>query len=235
MGKQYAFTPQSARRISKMVRRLESLPVLTGRAGGAQGYELPAFDSFRNDAGVTIPPYGVIYSDGWTTIEDTFECFKAKRLGTSRMPLLFAVNGPEEVESGKLGGVPLSDWCWCLFNEAETPAEGQMWGPKNGEFKLFKGYYGFLVTDRIREREDGNLVYCKRVPVRELIVKTDAAHNADASGTCSIYGGPTKGSETDMGINLTAWNRYADLESGKWAQAQLEGKDWDLVAGRCQA
>jgi hypothetical protein len=231
-GKNFGFTQQAARRISSMVRRVEAMPALRVPGGGLSGYDLPAFDPFRNDAGVTIPPYGVIYSDGWTDIDD-YECFKAKRLGTSRMPLLFAVNGPNEVESNKLGGASLSDWSWALFDTADDPAEGEMWGPKNGQFKLYKGYYGFLVTDRIRERDDGDIVYCKRVPVRELIVKTNAAHDVDDTGVCTIYGGPTKGSETSMGITIDAWNRYADLATGKWAQAQHVGTGYDLVAGQC--
>lgn len=205
-----------------MVRRLEALPVVNGRVGGPDRYELPAFDPFRNDAGVTIPPYGVIYSDGWTTIDDTFECFKAKRLGTSRMPLLFAVNGDQEVEANKIGGAELADWCWCLFNEAETPVEGEMWGPKNGEFKLFKGYYGFLVTDRIRERDDGDLVYCKRVPVLSLLGKTDGSFTKNGSGSVSIHGG-TSGSETDMGINITARTKWAAIAANRWVRVSIHG------------
>ena len=65
-----------------------------------------------------------------------------------------------------------------------------------------------------------------------LLVKTDAAHAKSASGTCSIYTG-TPGSETDTGENITAFNKFADLASGKWAWAANNGHGWYLTAGEC--
>lgn len=65
-----------------------------------------------------------------------------------------------------------------------------------------------------------------------LLVKTDSSHSKGASGSCSIFAG-TKGSETDTGENITAWNRFADLDAGKWAVAAYVVNGWELIAGEC--
>lgn len=48
-----------------------------------------------------------------------------------------------------------------------------------------------------------------------LLCKTDAAIAKGTSGTVSVYSGPP-GSETDTGRNVTAFNRFANVGSGKW-------------------
>lgn len=62
--------------------------------------------------------------------------------------------------------------------------------------------------------------------------KTDASHAKGASGTVSIWSG-TPGSEGDTGVNVTAYNRFADLESGKWCWVAWNGIGWYLTAGEC--
>ena len=69
-------------------------------------------------------------------------------------------------------------------------------------------------------------------PMRAYIGKTDASHAVDAAGTVSLWGG-TPGSETDTGINVSAYNRFADLTSGAWVWVQHNGHGWYFTAGRC--
>ena len=74
-----------------------------------------------------------------------------------------------------------------------------------------------------------------RPPVRGRrlkLCKTDAAHALDASGVVSLYSG-TPGSETDTGINVTAFNKFADLAASRWAWIDYNGPHAYLVAGRC--
>lgn len=69
---------------------------------------------------------------------------------------------------------------------------------------------------------------------RQIILgKTDASHAKGASGTISVYEGATKGSETDTTRNVSAWNRFADLDSGKWVWCVWNGSGYDLIAGEC--
>lgn len=62
--------------------------------------------------------------------------------------------------------------------------------------------------------------------------KTDAAHNKGASGTVSIWSG-TKGSETDTTENVTAWNTFANIGSGKWVVVAWVDGGWELIAAEC--
>ncbi len=48
-----------------------------------------------------------------------------------------------------------------------------------------------------------------------MLGKTDASHAKSASGTISIYSG-VEGSESDTGVNVTAYNKFAAVASGKW-------------------
>lgn len=68
---------------------------------------------------------------------------------------------------------------------------------------------------------------------RKLIGKTDAAITKGNSGTISVYQGTTKGSETDSGVNVTAYNRFADLASGVWVHVEWINGGWELTAAEC--
>lgn len=65
-----------------------------------------------------------------------------------------------------------------------------------------------------------------------ILGKTDASHAKGASGTISIYAG-TPGSETDTTINITAFNKFADIASGKWVWAMPYGVNWYITAAEC--
>ena len=58
-------------------------------------------------------------------------------------------------------------------------------------------------------------------PCRFFLVKTDAAINKGATGTCSIYnlGHTAKGSETDTGDNLQVTARFGSVNANKWGVA----------------
>lgn len=67
-----------------------------------------------------------------------------------------------------------------------------------------------------------------------VLAKTDLSHAKSANGTCSVYSG-TPGSETDTTENITAYNKYAALGSGKWVDAGWDPQSnyWYLLAGEC--
>lgn len=78
---------------------------------------------------------------------------------------------------------------------------------------------------------DGKLEALK-LPLR-LLGKTDAAHNKGATGTVSIYGGGTSGSETDTTINVTAYNRFGNIASGKWVYVFQGENAWEVEEAEC--
>lgn len=64
---------------------------------------------------------------------------------------------------------------------------------------------------------------------RMVIGRTDFSHAKGATGTISVYAD----SGTDTGVNITATNLFADLDSGKWVSAALINGIWYLIAGEC--
>jgi len=67
-----------------------------------------------------------------------------------------------------------------------------------------------------------------------VLGKTAAAHNKGASGTINVYRGGTAGSESfTAGDTITAWNHFANLESGKWVICARIQRNWRLIAAEC--
>lgn len=67
---------------------------------------------------------------------------------------------------------------------------------------------------------------------RVLFGKTDSSHAKSASGTVSIWSGTTS-TLSDTGDNVTAYNRFADLDSGKWVAVVEVPWGYELIAGEC--
>ncbi len=65
------------------------------------------------------------------------------------------------------------------------------------------------------------------------LAKTTIAHNKDATETVDFYSGTTKGAEATTGVSVEAYNRFADLETGKWCIALFIDGGWELIAGEC--
>ena len=66
-----------------------------------------------------------------------------------------------------------------------------------------------------------------------LIGKTDAAINKGASGTISVYSGTSASGLTDTGDNITAYNRFGNVASGKWVACWTMPWGFEFVAAEC--
>lgn len=67
---------------------------------------------------------------------------------------------------------------------------------------------------------------------RPYLGVTDAAIAKGASGTISIYTG-TPGSESDSGVNVTAYNRFGAVAITKYVWVDHNGFGWYLTAAEC--
>ena len=65
------------------------------------------------------------------------------------------------------------------------------------------------------------------------LAKKTTAHAKGNTETIDFYSGTTKGSESTTGVSPDAYNRFADLETGKWCIALLIDGGWELIAGEC--
>ena len=67
-----------------------------------------------------------------------------------------------------------------------------------------------------------------------LLGKTNAAHNAGASGTINVYRGTTAGSETHVSSKtITAWNHFGNVATGKFVFCAYMQRNWRIIAAQC--
>jgi hypothetical protein len=66
-----------------------------------------------------------------------------------------------------------------------------------------------------------------------LIGKTDTAVTKGNSGTISIYSGTSANALADTGENVTAYNRFANVSSGKWVAVWTMPWGFEFVAAEC--
>lgn len=93
---------------------------------------------------------------------------------------------------------------------------------------------GEAVRQVERQRPGPSRSRVNRTPTgSRVLVKTTVAHNKGQTQPCEIYRGTTKGSETATGEEIDCYNRYADLESDKWARAEFVDGGWELYCGEC--
>lgn len=142
MAELFAFNETNTARIARTVNGLE------GGLGSGGQLRRPIFGrdvvpkSFRNDSGETIPAHAVMRVTDAEEDEDEVVFLAAKPNATRQQ--IYLVNGDEDVEADGFGwGTFLWHADYVLYNDANTPAYGEMWGPESGSWKLAKGRTGF--------------------------------------------------------------------------------------------
>jgi hypothetical protein len=102
------------------------------------------WQEFRNDNAGTVPAFGIMRTTGIVVVE------AGRVVLTTDQPNAYGdtgfcmINGPVDVDAGKYGTCARFGTLPCLYDSAQTPAFGEMWGPKNGSWKLTEGYGGWL-------------------------------------------------------------------------------------------
>lgn len=195
---------------------------------------------FLNNSGEEAPAYavmevtaGVRGSSGNPFVEERLTITKP----TSTFRRLYLVNGPRPVAAGSEGeGTWLMDDAAgrpVLYNSSDgTPAYGESWGAKASQWTLAKNRPGFLITGANNTSASNPYTSAVQYVVNEVLGKTAAPHNEDASGTVRLWMG-TANSETDSSMDITAYNKFANLGSGVWVWCSWTNGAWYLTAGDC--
>lgn len=63
--------------------------------------------------------------------------------------------------------------------------------------------------------------------------KTTTTHDKGNTETVDFYSGSTKGSESTTGVSVEAYNRFADLASGKWVFVEFINGGWECYSAEC--
>jgi hypothetical protein len=99
---------------------------------------------FRNsESSEAMPPFGVGVITDSEIFEERMSVDIVGKPGTTFYDT-FAVNSGRTVNAGKRGNAQLGQLVFVSFDTG-TPAFGEVWGPKPGQWTISKGYPGFKV------------------------------------------------------------------------------------------
>lgn len=196
---------------------------------GALFYPIP----FRNDSGETIPAFAVMRVLPSVSLGSIPMIAVGKPNSTFKRRYL--VNGPFPV-SGASGQntFGLGTWAdqsaYVLYDDANTPAEGEEWGPSNGSWKIKKYRYGFHILGGATGG-DTDLVGCYQAVVNQFLGKADADITSGSTGTVSIYdGNEADTSDSEAGVK----NRTEiTASSNTWVRCVFLGGKWFLEPWEC--
>jgi hypothetical protein len=189
---------------------------------GADAFQIP----FRNDSNETIPAYAAMRVTGVVTTMSIPVITVAKPSSTFQG--LYLVNGPLPVASS--GELPaFGTWAdqagFVLYDDANTPALGEEWGPYDGSWEIKKYRYGFTILGAAAS----GIVGVVQRQVDKVYGQTDAAINKGSSGTVSVY----DGNNADTSHNITAINRFANVAITKKVICTWLGGTWFLSSAEC--
>lgn len=189
---------------------------------------------FKNGAGEDIPAFGCIRLSGLTIPETGRVTRTGNKPNTYGSQYLHAFNGPVVCKSGEYGMCVIGQEMVALYDSSDgTPAFGEKWGPRDATWKLKKNTGGFQIVGVTNSTKALALVV--QSPMLSFIGKTDSSHAKSASGTISVWAGTTIGSESDTTANITAYNRFAAVGSGKWVRCEWnnDAQQFELGSAEC--
>lgn len=195
---------------------------------GAQYFNIP----FRNDSGETIPAFAVMRVTGAAGLGSIPVITVAKP--STDFKRRYLVNGPFPV-SGASGQYVFGLGTWAeqsayvLYDDANTPAYGEEWGPSSGSWKIKKYRYGFHIIGGATGGETDR-VGCFQTVVNEFYGQTDGTLNKGSTATVSIF----DGNNADTTDNLaTVNNRYGNVATTKKVTVRYHGGVPQVVAAEC--
>jgi hypothetical protein len=201
-------------------RRQEDIP-------GANFFPVP----FYNDSGETIPAYGVMRVSGVQTRGAVPVITVNKPSGTFQR--LYLVNGPLPVSGSSSQEPNFGTWAseaaFVLYDDSNTPAYGEEWGPSNGSWEIKKYRYGFHILGGATGG-DTDIVGVRQGIVSEFYGQTDGAHNKGSTGTISIFDGNNSDTTDNM---ASVQNRYGNVATTKKVTVRCHGGVWQIVSAEC--
>ena len=181
---------------------------------------------FRNDSGSDMPGGACIAPNGIVIIEG--QSVVSAQQPSTALYRRYLINGPVAVPNGSYGVCTFDTPAWAYYDNSNSPAANEGWGPKPSSWKLFKNYPGFTILGSFTNER----VLVIGNEINFVRAKTDSSHAKSATGTISVYTAPG-GSEVDTAMNLTAYNPYAAVGSGKWVSATWYAGQWILSDAEC--
>ena len=156
---------------------------------------------FRNDASETVPGFAVLRVVGVMQLEGQAVLRVEQPNGTYER--LYYVNGPVPVALGEYGVCCAGQPAFVAYDTGSTPATGESWGAKDGEWKLFPHRPGFTLLGDAIDDDGPARVLVRQQEVTTLAGKLEASLSPGGSVTVSLWCAEP-GSEVDSGLDVTA-------------------------------
>lgn len=148
---------------------------------------------WKNDSSERCPPFGVFRVTG----------VEGRRIKgekpSSTFGRMYAVNGDTAVPAGGTGQCCMGVGCLALFDTG-SPANGEGWGPKPGQWALSRDYPRIATIGGVYDSTK-KIARVTLGSIDSLFVKADSSIAKESTGTFSIW---TRSGGTDTTINVTA-------------------------------
>ncbi len=139
----------------------------------------------------------------------------------------YLITGYSAIAAGSVGVAFGFDGPMEAAVDSGTPANGETWGPKPGQYTLHKGNPGFLVDG---DNGDDSVAVVRFEAITELLVQATAGASAGSSTAYYKVMTGTLGSETDGGWTSVpaARVRYEPILNTAWCRLILTTNGWDI-------
>lgn len=194
----------------------------------------------RNTSGEDCPPFGLLAVTGSEQRGDSSGKKRTVLLGTKPSTTFYreyVVNGPQKLRAGKTGKCYIGGPLWIAFDDADgTPAAGEGWGPKPGQWEAAKGFPGITVEGIKRA---GELLVGRLSLIDTLLCKATADLSAGPVSTNFQIWSGTMASGANSGFStLPSIELKHDIASTDFFVAHWMNNGWlseSSSEGECPA
>lgn len=193
-----------------------------------------------NNTGAVIPAFAVVVVDSTNgSFRENQYVIPVRQFngyGSTNSAAQIMVVGPNQIAANQYGLATFDFPAYVLYDSTTgSPLPNQTWGPSPGSFKVRSGRPGFTVLGGVVNPggsggQERVLAQWRWPPT--LLGKTDAAINKGAAGAVSVYSG-TPLAEADTGVNVVAYNKFANIGSDKWVIVHWVNAAWYMEAAEC--
>lgn len=223
------FSEGDFNRVREVVRYVESTFPPSGNGRPRLPPPTPDGIPIYNDTGSTLGKYSLVRPHAIRKVSTKIFIDVKQPDTTLRQNML--VVGDNDVPASSYGLAQRGPQVKVLYDTG-TPAIGEGYGPKPSQFTASKNYPCCLICDGIYDSSD-KIMWARLVPIDIVLGKTNASHAAGASGTVNVYSG-TVGSEAIItSMTVSAYNRFTDIDSGKWVFVTWVNGQPYLSAAEC--
>lgn len=147
--------------------------------------------------------------------------------------VLIGFNSTTPIGNGEYGQLTLDVTAFAYYDTDDgTPEHGEMWGPDADTWKIKKN--GGSLWYVVGADSENELCMLARMGFAMWTGETDAAVTSGTSGTISVTGGGTIGSEDDSGDNQSAYLHGPDVSSGIRVNLKRTGPtNWEFFPTEC--